>query len=184
MVYEPLCEFDLDGMHNVPRPSNLFGVRKIKGRKGWVPDADNFESHLAIACMTADHNTKTEIVNIDQSTTSTGGKRDLLRDKDGRIRMTRSVPIPNVGTNLRFETIAMVVDPETVEEGERQLQERVDLVKKCTKRWIEALLKAKGIEDTLEAKWKNISFITLKEYLDMPEHKDEWEGRLFFGDWI
>lgn len=141
-----------------------------------LPAEDTVCGQLAMACMTADPKTKIQVVNIDQiplwpKDVAITSKRSFLRNHNGNVRFVR--PVPNaLPDDPQFE--AVHVYGKELEAGEQALEERVELVKGTTKRWIEALLRSKGLEETFEDKWNNVSFITMKEYRDLPAHRIDW----------
>lgn len=69
-------------------------------------------------------------------------------------------------------------------EAEEALLERLESVKGYTKRWIEAILKHQGKISLLEEKWEKITWISLKEYLEIPGREEEWMNHPEKWEWI
>lgn len=150
-------------------------------------------SRLAETCLSVSTQCGISIVNIDQFPTWTERTGYYLL---GAVRSSNGMPmrvvdlhaghrddVSNIDSSSHFGTVAPRDESER-REIEVQLEERSNLVKDMTRRWMGAVLRAIGQEDTLEDRRGRIQWMSLKEYLDVPGCDDEWFNYRGREEWI
>lgn len=129
---------------------------------------DDIFSTIALACISVSIECQVNIVNADQMPLINGleysGDEHLFtRSRTGqplKLGSTQTV----VDDQIETEYWAATCEPEEEILYEAKLQERVDIIKRVIKRWMKLLLREKGQEDEIEARWKQVKFESLAEY--------------------